>query len=133
MFTFVGYVLRSPIFYNFFSKHWWSHGIWLRSAVFCPLISLKNGLKFASQMKKKERIKYTISQNILTQEKHWLFFECRIWYSQQEKGSEAIELFKKHFSQCMWQCKSSIYEYVNVSSICQSVYLSISLYKLLKF
>ena len=47
MFTIVGYVVRSPIFFFFFLIGDLIE-IGLRSAVFLPLISLQKGLKFAS-------------------------------------------------------------------------------------
>ena len=46
MFTIVGYVVRSPIFFFFLIGDLIEIG--LRSAVFLPLISLQKGLKFAS-------------------------------------------------------------------------------------
>ena len=46
MFTIVGYVVRSPIFFFLIGD---LMEIGLRSAAFLPLISLKKGLKFASQ------------------------------------------------------------------------------------
>ena len=45
MFTIVGYVVRSPIFFFLIGD---LMEIGLRSAAFLPLISLKKGLKFAS-------------------------------------------------------------------------------------
>ena len=62
MFTIVGYVVRSPIFFFLIGD---LMEIGLRSAAFLPLISLKKGLKFASHV---NLLKTTLSKfiNLIT-------------------------------------------------------------------